>query len=164
MLVALGSWNVGGSPRKQRPTRCRPRQIAAPDLYDAGLARDDQKRRGQRLDRIGCYFLEQLTKPRKLGPPQRVPILGTFVRPRDLDAIPHQAEIQRRIDIPPERRGGRQGFAIAIAPGRKHAIRRAVGPPRDRSIGDEPVKSTDDRFRLLSHLSHSVSRGYRRSS
>src|SRR5882724_1275611 len=99
MLVTLGSGDVGGAPGKQCPARRRSRQITTPDLHDTGLARGGQKSRGQRLDRIGCYFLKQLAKPGKLSPPQRVPILGAFVSPRNLDAVVYQAEIQRRIDI-----------------------------------------------------------------
>jgi hypothetical protein len=57
------------------------------------------------------------------------------VSSRNLDAIPHQAEIHRRIDIPPECRGRREGFAIPIPPGRKHTIGGAIGRPRHRASG-----------------------------
>ena len=73
------------------------------------------------------------------------------VSSRNLDAIPHQAEIHRRIDIPPECRGRREGFAIPIPPGRKHTIGGAIGRPRHRGFSDKPVKSADDCFSLLSH-------------
>src|SRR6516162_3938277 len=69
MLVALVSWDVGGAPGQQCPARRRSRQIAAPDLHDTGLARDDKKRGGQRLHPIRCHLLEELAEPGKLSPP-----------------------------------------------------------------------------------------------
>src|SRR5215469_15696769 len=162
MLITLSSWDVGGAPGKQCPARRRSSQVAAPDLHDAGLARNDQKRRRQRLNRIGCELLKQLSKPGKLSPPQRVPVPGAFVSPRYLNAVPYQREIQWRIYIPTERRGRCEGFAIPISPGREHTIRGAIGRPRQRSVGDESVKPADNRLSLVTHLRPSGSRRDRR--
>src|SRR5262249_52199186 len=143
MLVALGPRNVGRTPGEQCPTRRRARQIAAPDLHDTGLARDGQKRRGEGLDGIRRSFLTELAKPWKLSPAQRIPIFGACVSPRDLDAVPNQAEAQRGVDVPPERRRSGDGFTITIAPHGKHAIGRAVSRPWSRGARDELVKSAD---------------------
>src|SRR5437879_1718356 len=100
MLVSLRSGDVGGSARQQGPVRHRPRQISAPDLHNAGLSGLREECWSERLDRIGRDLFEDLPKTRKLGTAERIPSVSTFIRPGDLDPIPNQAKIQRRVNIP----------------------------------------------------------------
>jgi putative ABC transport system substrate-binding protein len=61
-----------------------------------------------------------------------------FISPRNFDAVPHQAEIQRWVEVPPERRSG--GGFTSDSPHGKHAIGSAVGRPLSQSARYEPVK------------------------
>src|SRR5581483_4146583 len=151
MVVALVLGDVGGAAQQQRPSRRGPRQVAAPDPHHAGLARRDQERRRQRLYRAGRGILEEVADPRILRSAQRIPPVRPLIGPGGLDPVPDEAETERRIDVPAERRGARQRLAIAVAAHREHAVRRAVGPARGRSVRDEPVEPADQRIVLSCH-------------
>src|SRR5437763_12048522 len=67
IVITLCSGDIGYTPREQRPTRGRARQIAAPDLNDTRQTALHQKGWCERTEIFGCNFLKTLPEPRILS-------------------------------------------------------------------------------------------------